>query len=99
MSETPSRDGRLNQVLAAYREAVEAGHTPDRAELLARHPDLADELAAFFTNPDRLSQLATPLRDAAPATDADATLPPPPADRRGRQQGVHRHPRRPLLAR
>src|SRR5262249_31978571 len=35
-------------VLGAYFEALDAGRSPDRQELLTRPPDLAAELAAFF---------------------------------------------------
>jgi hypothetical protein len=48
MPDTPSREERLNEVIAAYLETAEAGRAPGRAELLARHPDLAGDLAAFF---------------------------------------------------
>jgi hypothetical protein len=48
MPDTPSREERLNEVIAAYLETAEAGREPGRAELLARHPDLAGDLAAFF---------------------------------------------------
>src|SRR5437763_11045517 len=56
------RDERLHAVLADYRDAVEAGQPDDRAGLLARHPDLAAELEAFFAEQDGMAVLASPLR-------------------------------------
>ena len=50
---TGSDDGRVNEVIAAYLREADAGRTPDRAELLARHPDLADELRSFFAGHDQ----------------------------------------------
>ena len=41
-------DPRLATILRAYLEAQDAGTAPDRAELLARHPDFREELEAFF---------------------------------------------------
>jgi WD40 repeat protein/tRNA A-37 threonylcarbamoyl transferase component Bud32 len=62
-----SREQRVNEVIAGYLEAVEAGLSPDRAGLLALHPDLADELAAFFADRDQFAHAAEQLGPAIPA--------------------------------
>jgi WD40 repeat protein len=49
---------QLDEILAAYLQAADAGQAPDRLELLARHPDLADALQAFFVDHDRMKQAA-----------------------------------------
>ncbi len=67
------RDEQFQEVLASYLQAVEARQAPAREELLARHPELADELASFFDNRDHFDRLAGPHRRA----DA-AALPTPP---------------------
>jgi WD40 repeat protein/tRNA A-37 threonylcarbamoyl transferase component Bud32 len=59
----------LETVLAAYLQAEESGESPDRGQWLARYPQLADELQAFFDSrdvvprlwPDRL-EMTTPCR-------------------------------------
>ncbi len=66
------RDERLHEIIAAYLEAVHAGQPPDRSELFARHPDLADDLQAFFADHDKLNQLAEPLRPVAQTAQAPA---------------------------
>jgi tetratricopeptide (TPR) repeat protein/predicted Ser/Thr protein kinase len=58
----------LCEVLAAYFEAVEAGKAPERGAWLARYPDLADQLAAFFEQQDRLLRMTGPLRTITEAT-------------------------------
>src|SRR5262249_23486130 len=49
-------------VLAADLQAAAAGQAPDRAEVLARHPDLADALGEFFGDLDHAERLFAPLR-------------------------------------
>jgi serine/threonine protein kinase len=56
---------RLNEVLLAYVEALQAGREPDRCQLLAAHPDLRPDLEAFFASHDEVERLAAPLRQAA----------------------------------
>jgi serine/threonine-protein kinase len=78
MANTPEpadeRERRLHEILADYLEAEEAGRAPDRAELLARHPEFAAELRAFFDDHDRARHLA-PAPARAPADDESTTGP------------------------
>jgi hypothetical protein len=59
------REQHLTEILLAYLEALQAGEAPDRGELLARHPEVAAELAEFFASRDHVEHLAAPLRAAA----------------------------------
>ena len=43
-----AEDQKLQEILAAYRTATKAGAAPDPQELLARYPELAKALSAFF---------------------------------------------------
>ena len=38
-------DDPLNQILAEYLQAVEAGQPPDEEKLIAQHPEFADQVA------------------------------------------------------
>jgi len=67
-----SREQRLQSVLVSFLEASEMGQAPDANELLARHPEFAEELAAFFANHAQLDRLAAPLRQLAEAAQAEA---------------------------
>ena len=60
-----AREQQLNEVIAAYLEAVERGDLADRELLLKREPEHADELATFFANQDHLDRLAGPPQRAA----------------------------------
>jgi WD40 repeat protein/serine/threonine protein kinase/tetratricopeptide (TPR) repeat protein len=64
------RERRLDEALGAHLEAVAAAQNPDRQALIARHPELAGELAAFFADYDRLHRLAQPLLPVAQAARA-----------------------------
>jgi len=56
-SESISREQRLQEILAAYMQDVEAGKNPDREKLLAQHPDLAEDLRSFLAENDRMRHL------------------------------------------
>jgi serine/threonine-protein kinase len=64
------RERRLDAILGEYLSAAAAGRGPDRQELIAGHPELAGELAAFFADYDRLQRLANPLQPVAQAARA-----------------------------
>src|SRR5712692_2029366 len=57
---------RVDDVLAEYLRAAEAGPAPDRHELLSRHPDLAPQLAAFFADQDEAQSWTKALRPLIP---------------------------------
>src|SRR5262249_17266347 len=59
------RDERLGAVVFACLEAIEQGRPLDHREVLAGHPEFADELAEFFAERAELHHLAAPLREIA----------------------------------
>jgi WD40 repeat protein/HEAT repeat protein len=63
----PSRNQQVDEVIAGYLEAQARGEKPNREELLARHPDLADELRSFFKDHDHVRRLAQPEQPVRPA--------------------------------
>src|SRR5947209_7573572 len=71
MPPTPSADDRVDEAVAEYLRAAQAGTPPDRAAFLARHPDLAAELAEFLDDRDLVERLLGPL-----ATPAHQSTPP-----------------------
>jgi WD40 repeat protein/tRNA A-37 threonylcarbamoyl transferase component Bud32 len=70
----PSREQQLESILHAYLQDVDAGRTPDRDELLRRHPELADDIRAFLDDQEQMDRFARSLHKAqasdAPAGDA-----------------------------
>ncbi|MBW8884183.1 MAG: protein kinase [Planctomycetia bacterium] len=51
---------RLEAAVVEFHEQLERGQEPDRAELLRAYCDVADELAEFFADHDRMNNLAPP---------------------------------------
>jgi tetratricopeptide (TPR) repeat protein/tRNA A-37 threonylcarbamoyl transferase component Bud32 len=72
-------DTPLEDVIASYLAADAAGTVPDRAEVLARHPALSTELAAFFADHDRMRLVASPVRRLLMATGLAVEPDAPPA--------------------
>jgi WD40 repeat protein/tRNA A-37 threonylcarbamoyl transferase component Bud32 len=83
--EVGERDRRLGEVLGGFLEAADTGEAVDRAELLARHPDLAAELTAFFEDTEHFGRWAAPLRPVARAALA-RNVPPPFGDYEPREE-------------
>jgi len=54
----PPHEESLQAIVASFLEADAAGKAPDRRQLLAHHPELAEELAAFFADHDKMKALA-----------------------------------------
>jgi serine/threonine protein kinase/WD40 repeat protein len=62
-------DARLVQVLDSYLAALQAGNAPDKQELLARHPELADDLEACLASLAFVRSAAVRPPPAEPAAD------------------------------
>jgi eukaryotic-like serine/threonine-protein kinase len=59
---SPDREERLNEIIAAYLETMDAGENPHREKWLARYPEFADDLGNFFAAQDQFAPLR-PQRD------------------------------------
>jgi WD40 repeat protein/serine/threonine protein kinase len=73
-TKTSDHEQRLGAALAACLEAMDDGRVPDRAELLARHPEFAAELGRFLDDQERVERCARPLRAAALGAAAGEAL-------------------------
>src|SRR3954471_3079291 len=62
MSDPTASGSPLDQVIADYLQAAEAGKVPSRQALLDAHPEYADDLRAFFVDYDRLDNRADALK-------------------------------------
>src|SRR5436309_3182774 len=65
------RERRLDEAIAEYLEAVDAGRRPDPAEWLTRFPDLAPDLASFFGDQEQVRGL---LYAAGPTPGPEVTV-------------------------
>ena len=61
-SDNPRHVAQLDQLIHEYLQQVDKGRAPDRAAMIQQHPELADELAAFFEDQDRIARFAQQLR-------------------------------------
>jgi serine/threonine protein kinase len=66
------RESRFQEVVASYLESLDAGQAEDLPALLQRHPDLAEEIAAFFDNQERIARLVPPPAGIAAAGQGPA---------------------------
>ena len=60
-----AHEARLTQAMTEYLEALEAGERPDREALVARHPEIAEELGACLDGIDFIHDVAPQLGSPA----------------------------------
>jgi serine/threonine-protein kinase len=74
----PESDQRLDEAVAAYLGAIEAGARPDPQSWLARYPDLADRLRLILADLDRMERITAPFRLAVASATPRRDKPPSP---------------------
>ncbi len=72
LPETSDRERRLEEIIVAFLVAEDHGQPLALEAILVQHPDLVDELHAFFKEHHRIGSLAAPLRAVALAGAAAA---------------------------
>src|SRR5262249_62436515 len=92
-----SRESLLEEVLGEYMQRLDRGEAVDREQFLARHPEWAEELRAYFEGSDELERLARRAPGERPALPPTSAMPesapvagPPPAKGNGRRVGDSR---------
>ncbi|HEY7314353.1 MAG TPA: protein kinase [Gemmataceae bacterium] len=74
-SSDSSQQSLLEQVLEDYMQRLDRGEVVDREQLLARHPELADELRSYFAGSDEMERLGQPVRSGPPVSPSSHTIP------------------------
>lgn len=62
---SPSNEASLEKLLAEYLHAAESDQPIDQQQVIAAHPEFADELRSFFANREALERIAEPLKGSA----------------------------------
>jgi len=70
--ETSTRQQRLNEIIAEYFAAADAGSSPDREAFVEQHASFASELRQFFSDGQLFERMAQTLSIAPSAAAAAA---------------------------
>ncbi|HEX3449576.1 MAG TPA: serine/threonine-protein kinase, partial [Isosphaeraceae bacterium] len=70
--EESDRERRLDEIIAAFLVAEDQGQPLALEAIMVQHPDLVDDLHAFFKEHHRIGSLVAPLRAAASAESGAA---------------------------
>src|SRR5262249_24386425 len=67
-SQVDDEDPQVTRVLKDYLESLERGEIPDRQAFFARHPAVADKLAAYFDSLEFIQRAVTQVRSPVEPT-------------------------------